>query len=89
MSDVVRIGGAAIELDDPCGLYQALYAAKLKRIAGEAPEEVQFRSPVSQQIVRLATISMRDLDAELDRLSRACSAKSGKRTRFAKTVGYC
>lgn len=89
MSESVKIAGALVALDDPCALWSALYAAKLKMIAGEHVEEVQIKSPVTQRILKLTPANMAALDAELGRLQTACDLKNGKRTRYAKTVGYC
>lgn len=89
MPNMVTINGASVDADDPCALYQALYAAKLALIAGERVEETEIRSPVSQNRVRIAVGNMAALDAELMRLSAACQAKtSGKRARFAKGIRY-
>ncbi len=85
----VKIGGADIDADDPCALYQALYAVKLKRLAGEAVEEVQVQSPASRRMIRAATIPMAELNLELNRLASACEAKNGKtRRRFAAGLRF-
>jgi hypothetical protein len=92
MANLVTIGGTKVDADDPCALYQALYAAKLKILAGEHVEETEIRSPVSQRRIRLSAGSaanMAALDAELRSLSAACEAKtSGKRTRYAKSIQF-
>jgi hypothetical protein len=85
----VKIGGADVDPTDPCALYQALYNVKIKRLAGEQIVETEIRSPVGQRRIQVATISMADLDAELNRLADACSQKSGgPRRRFAKSIRF-
>jgi hypothetical protein len=79
----IKLGGVMVDADDPCALYQALYAAKLRMVAGEQIEETEYRSAVSQSRVRIAPANMAAIDDELMRLSTACQAKtSGKRARF-------
>ena len=46
---VVTIGGVSVDTDDPCALWQALYAYKLKVLAGEQVEEFEIRSPVTNR----------------------------------------
>lgn len=84
----IKLAGVEVDADDPCALYQALYAAKLKLLAGERVEETEVRSPVTHQRVRVAVGNIPALDAELMRLAAACSAKQGKRSRFAKTLRF-
>lgn len=84
----IKLAGATVDADDPCALYQALYAAKLKLLAGERVEETEVRSPVTQQRVRVAVGNIAALDAELMRLAAACSARQGRRSRFAKTARF-
>lgn len=90
MPNLVTIGGASVDADDPCALYQALYAQKLRMIAGERVEETEIRSSVSQRRIKLSAANMSALDAELMALSAACTAKTGngKRTRFAKSMRF-
>ena len=85
---VVTIGGVSVDTDDPCALWQALYAYKLKVLAGEQLEEFEIRSPVTNRRSRFTPANMAALDDELTRLQRACDAKNGKRTRFATSGGY-
>lgn len=76
MSNLVKILGISVDIDDPCALYAALAAAKAKRLAGEAIEETEVRSPVMQQRVRVASSSIAEIDKELVRLQAACQAKT-------------
>jgi hypothetical protein len=86
----IVIDGAPVEMDDPCALYQALYAVKLKILAGEHVEEIMLQSPVSREMMRVSAANMAQLDKELMRLSAACNAKTtGKRSRFAKRMRFC
>ena len=85
----VTINGVIVDIDDPCALYQALYSAKLRLLAGEEVEETEIRSPVSQNRIRVARANIGAIDAELMKLAAACHAKtSGKRARFAKGMRY-
>lgn len=69
----VTINGTAVDADDPCALYQALYAVKLKILAGENVSEFSLQSPVTRETVTFAPGRMEDLDKELMRLSAACT----------------
>ena len=86
---IIKIDGADVDTDDPCAVYQALYAVKLKRVAGEQVNEVEIKSPVGQRRMQIATISLDDLNTELNRLADACQKKTnGKRTRFAARIRW-
>lgn len=89
MPTMVMIGGASVDAEDPCALYQALYSAKLQLLAGERIEETEVRSPVTQRRLRVAVTNIAAIDDELRRLSAACEAKHGRRTRFAKRIRFC
>lgn len=73
----VTINGATVDAADPCALYQALYAVKLQRLAGEAVEETEIRSPSTQRRMRFASMPMAALDDELAALKRDCEAVTG------------
>lgn len=88
MPTYVTIDGKQVDQDDPCALYQALYAAKLKLLAGGRMEEVEVQSPATRRRLRVAAGNIAALDAELMKLASACAAKQGKRTRFAKTARF-
>lgn len=83
MPNMVTIGGAQVDADDPCALFQALYAHKLKVLSGQQVEEIELRSPVTTRRSRFGAGNIAELDAELARLQAACEAKSGRRRRFA------
>lgn len=89
MPTMIILAGASVDQDDPCALYQALYAAKLKLLSGDRVEEIEIRSPVNQRRLRVAAGRIDDIDAELTRLAQACQAKTGGgRVRFAKRIRY-
>jgi hypothetical protein len=89
MPNMMTIGGVGVVADDPCALYQALYAAKLKLLAGERVEETELRSPVTSRRIKVAISNIAALDAELMRLSSACSAsQTGRRARYAKRMRF-
>lgn len=84
----VTINGVSVDQDDLCALYQALYAVKLRIMAGEQVEELSVMSPVTRETVRFSAANAKALDAELTRLAAACSLKSGMRSRFAKRMTF-
>lgn len=83
----VKIGAQTVNIDDPCALYNALYAVKLNRLAGQAVEETMVKSPVTQRQIKVASVSMADLEAELAVLKSACERKNGRAARRAITFG--
>lgn len=85
----VTINGVAVDMSDPCALYQALYAVKLKILAGEHVEEIMLQSPVSREMMRVSAGNVAQLDKELMRLGTACALKTtGKRARYRKVMRY-
>ncbi|MBD8555545.1 hypothetical protein IFT84_13615 [Rhizobium sp. CFBP 8762] len=87
----VKVNGLDVDAEDPCALWQALYAVKLKRLAGEQIEETEIRSPVTHRRLKIASSSMADLDAELSKLGAECALKTNPtapRTRFAKRFRF-
>ena len=89
MANPVSIGGAAIDADDPCALYQALYNVKLKRLSGEEVAEGEIRSAVSSRRFAFANAPLAALDRELDALRAQCEAKrTGRPQRHAISFGY-
>jgi hypothetical protein len=88
MANMVTIDGHSVDAEDPCALYQALYAVKLKLLAGDRVEEIEIRSPVNQRRLRVAAGNIKALDAELMRVASACSAKNGRRVRYAKRIRF-
>ncbi|WP_439604509.1 hypothetical protein [Shinella sp.] len=84
MSTAVKISGATLDMTDPCAVWEALYATKLKRLANEQVASYSIKSPVTQEDVNFATASMDQLNKELRLLRDACEAKrTGRRQRFA------
>ncbi|TIP38617.1 MAG: hypothetical protein E5X76_18085 [Mesorhizobium sp.] len=88
MPTLVTINGVEVDQEDPCALYQALYAVKLRALAGEHVEELSIQSPVTREQFRFTGANIKALDAELIRLAAACSAKSGQRSRYAKRIRF-
>ena len=88
MPNMVTINGVAVDAEDPCALYQALYAVKLRILAGEHVEELQIQSPVTRELMRFSSANLKSRDAERMRLAAACSAKSGQRSRYAKRIRF-
>ncbi|WGD30161.1 hypothetical protein AncyloWKF20_20830 [Ancylobacter sp. WKF20] len=73
----ITLGGQSLDTNDPCALYEALYAFKLRLIAGERQEEVEITSPLTRRRVRFTAANPEALDAELERLRAACDARLG------------
>lgn len=73
---MVTINGASIDADDPCALYQTLYAVKLRMLSGEQVGEMSIQSPVTREAVVFSPGRLADLDRELVRLSEACTIKT-------------
>ncbi|AID18317.1 hypothetical protein [Rhizobium leguminosarum] len=90
MANMVTIGGVAVDADDPCALYQALYATKIRLLAGEEIDETEIRSPVTHRRIKIARANIAALDKELALLKAACELKTtGNRTRYAKRIRWC
>lgn len=73
---LIKINGAEIDAEDPCALYQALYAVKLRMMAGDQVEEMSIQSPVTRESVIFSPGNLSALDKELVRLSEACTLKT-------------
>jgi hypothetical protein len=78
MPTMVKIDGVLVDIEDPCALATALRSVKYKRIAGGQIEESEIRSPVMQQRIKVASSSLTDLDAEINRLDDLCRKKNGQ-----------
>ena len=75
----IPINGVAVDADDPCALYQALYATKLRILAGEHVAEMSIQSPVTRESVVFSSVKWDALNDELNRLAAACAEKRGER----------
>lgn len=73
---MVKINGGEVDADDPCALWQALYAVKLRLLAGEQVTEMSIQSPVTREQVTFSSSNMTQIDAELNRLQAKCQAKT-------------
>lgn len=80
---LMTIDGRQVDAHDSCALFQALYAVKLRVLTGEQAEEIEVRSPVTSQRTHFKSTDLKALDAELERLQRACDAERGTRRRYA------
>lgn len=84
---IITIGGQQVNVNDPCALYRALKAYRIKLAAGERVEEVEIRSPVTTRRMRFSAGSKpEDLDRMISDARAACELSLGerpKRTRFA------
>ncbi|OYZ98856.1 MAG: hypothetical protein B7X99_10075 [Rhizobiales bacterium 17-65-6] len=78
MADVT-LNGVAVNMEDPCALWQALYARKLRMLAGDTVEEIEIRSPVTTRRTVFTATNLAALDEQMNRLQAACEKKSGRR----------
>ncbi|MDO3434341.1 hypothetical protein QWJ46_16800 [Rhizobium sp. CBN3] len=78
MPTMVKIDGVLVDIEDPCALATALRGVKYKRISGGQVEESEIRSPVMHQRIKVASSSLADLDAEINRLDDLCRQKNGQ-----------
>ena len=87
MSDTyfVKIDGVEVDTRDPCALWQALYAFKLKVLSGGKVDEFEIRSSVTTRRTKFGPANMAGLEEEMSRLHTACSALTStpRRTRYA------
>lgn len=83
----IRIDGVDVAADDPCALYQALYAVKIRMMVPGSAEELEIRSPVTNRRVAFSRGNLAALEQELRLLADACDAKQGRRKRFSVTLG--
>lgn len=81
----VVINGVQVSADDPCELWQALYNYRLSLLGGGKVEEIEIRSPITTRRTKFGATNIGDLDAELERLSKACDIAKGRsrRARYA------
>lgn len=82
---IIRIGGQAVNVNDPCALYRALKGYRIKLAAGERVEEVEIRSPVTTRRTKFSAGSkLEDLDRMLADAKAACELSLGERPRRAR-----
>ncbi len=77
MTRMVTINRIEVDADDPCALKSALELVRIRIIAGENVEEFSLQSPVTRETVRFSPANMKALEAEIDRLDRACRRQNG------------
>ncbi|NEI89517.1 hypothetical protein GR248_01675 [Rhizobium leguminosarum] len=75
---MVKIDGALVDIEDPCALATALRGVRYKRISGGQIDESEIRSPVMHQRIKVASSTVAQLDAEIQRLDDACREKNGQ-----------
>ena len=84
---IVVIAGIPTDIDDPCALYRALRAYRMRLATGGAVEEIEIRSPATTRRTKFSAGSkLSDLDAMIEEARTACEAINGappKRTRYA------
>lgn len=89
MANLVKIDGVTVDADDPCLLFQALYAVKLKIVSGASIAETMIQDPATRRQIAFQPANMPALEAELRRAQMACEAKnSGRRARTAIASGW-
>ena len=80
MANMQKIGGAPVDVDDPCQVLAALRLVKTKLAAGENVEEFSIQSPTTRETVRFTPARPALLEQEIQRYERLCAAKDGQRT---------
>lgn len=89
MATPIKIDGATVDADNPCAVFQALYALKLKIASGAAIAETLIRDPATQRQIVFHPANMAALETELRRAQAACEAStSGRRARAAISSGW-
>lgn len=76
----MAVNWEALDYADPCALLAALRPAYYRLLAGEADFEIEG---TDRRRVRFAQTDLKGLAAVIRDLEGQCSAKSGKRRRFA------
>lgn len=79
MVDMIKLAGVSVDAADPCALKAVLEVVRLKMVAGEVTEEYSIQSPVTRETVRFSPGNLKALEMEIDRLTRACLIRNGKR----------
>ncbi|WP_137136566.1 hypothetical protein [Rhizobium sp. FKY42] len=80
MANMQKIGGAPVDVDDPCQVLAALRLVKTKLAAGENVEEFSIKSTATQESVRFTPAKPALLEQEIQRYERLCAEKQGTRT---------
>lgn len=78
----MAVNWEALDYSDPCALLAALRPAYYRLLAGEADFEIEG---TDRRRLRFAQTDIKGLAAVIRDLEGQCSAKSGKRRRFAMT----
>jgi hypothetical protein len=78
MATIVKIDGQLVDIEDPCALATALRGVRYKRLSGGQIEESEIRSPVMHQRIKVASSTLAQLDAEINRLDDLCRKKNGQ-----------
>ena len=91
--NLVLINGAMVDINDPCALYRALFAYRMKLATGSAVEEFEIQSPLTRRRTKFSAGSKAaDLDDLMATAKAQCEALNGatqpRRTRFAIRGGF-
>ncbi len=84
MANMVQIGDASVDIEDPCAVVTALRKVQLQLAAGAGVVRARF----GEDDVQFAASSMSALRDLIGHYEGLCSAKSGRRARFAKRMRY-
>lgn len=85
MPTMVLIDGISVDIDDPCAIATALRVAELKIATSGGVVMTRFDE---NHEVRWARANLDRLAAVRAQYERACAAKSGQRSRFAKRLRF-
>lgn len=81
----VIIDGVAVDMDDPCAIATALLVAELKIVTSGGVVMTRFDD---NHEVRWGRANLNQLAALRAQYERACAAKSGTRSRYAKRMRF-
>lgn len=84
MADMVEIGGAMVDADDPCAVAAALRKVELVVATGGGVSMTRFGSDE----VQWTMANVGRLGALIARYENACATKSGRRLRYAKRMRF-
>lgn len=84
MANFVQIGDASVDIEDPCAVVTALRKVQLQLAAGGGVVRARF----GEDDVQFSASSMTALRDLISHYEGLCTAKSGRRARFAKRIRY-
>ena len=84
MADMVTIGGASVDINDPCAVLTELRKAQIRVAAGEVVSMARF----GDDETRWSAANADRLDKLIAQYEARCDRASGKRRRFAAGIRF-